>query len=291
VGARQAQATFTLEGTAKATAEVELEGQGTSSLVAVTPDRLDFGAHRLGDASVPLTLQLQNTGTGPLTLSRVELTGADAARFSLAPVTLPFTLAAGASRELTVTLNPDAARTFSATLVVESDDASRPRVEVPLSGKAVSSSLAVEPLSWDFGTATLGSRSEPKTFTVTNVSSAPRTVDRVQSTSAAFEVEAGGLQATTLAPGASATFQVFFHPEAAGPTSGEVRLTLRGESTPETVLAVSGTGRSVQSIPGTGCSCNSGGGTSAAAALGLLALLALSGRRARATSGGPRSGK
>ena len=41
--------------------------------------------------------------------------------------TQPFTLAPGASRELTVTLEPDAVRTFSATLVVESDDASHPR--------------------------------------------------------------------------------------------------------------------------------------------------------------------
>ena len=279
VGARQAQATFTLDGTAQGTAAVELVGQGTSPMVAVTPDRLDFGTLRRGDASAPLAVRLQNTGTGPLTLSRVALTGADAARFSLATLSLPFTLEPGASKELTVTLTPDAVRTFSATLVVESDDASHPRVEVPLSGKAVGSYLTVEPLSWDFGGVEVGTQSEPRTFTVTNASSSPRTVERVQSTSTAFVVEAGGLQATPIAPGGSATFRVFFRPEAAGPASGEVRLTLQAESTADGVLAVSGTG-SLE--PATGCSCNSNGGTAGAATLALLALVLLAGRRARA---------
>ncbi|HEX8818996.1 MAG TPA: choice-of-anchor D domain-containing protein, partial [Archangium sp.] len=173
----------------------------------------------------------------------------------------------------------DAVRTFSATLVVESDDASHPRVEVPLSGKAVGSYLTVEPLSWDFGGVEVGTQSEPRTFTVTNASSSPRTVERVQSTSTAFVVEAGGLQATPIAPGGSATFRVFFRPEAAGPASGEVRLTLQAESTADGVLAVSGTG-SLE--PATGCSCNSNGGTAGAATLALLALVLLAGRRARA---------
>jgi HYDIN/CFA65/VesB family protein/ASPM-SPD-2-Hydin domain-containing protein len=283
VGSREAQATFALEGTAQGPAVVELVGEGTSPLVAVSPGRLDFGTWRRGEAVTPLALRLQNTGTGPLTLSRVTLSGADAARFSLAPVSLPLTLAPDAFVDLTVTLNPDAVRTFSATLAVESDDASHPRVEVPLSGKAVGSSLSIEPSSWDFEEVEVGSRSEPRTFTVTNVSSSPRTVDRVEAASAAFEVEAGRLLATPIAPGASATFQVFFHPESAGPASGEVRLTLREESTPDAVLAVSGTGGS-KATPATGCSCDSGGGTSAAAGLALLALLALSGRRARAAS-------
>jgi MYXO-CTERM domain-containing protein len=280
VGARQAQATFTFEGTARASAAVELQGEGTSPLVAVTPDRLDFGTRRMGEAFASLSLQLRNTGTGPLTLNRVALSGADAARFSLASVTQPFTLAPGASRELTVTLEPDAVRTFSATLVVESDDASHPRVEVPLSGKVVSGYLAVEPTSWDFGRVSVGADSPPRTFTVTNASSSPRTVDSVQSTSAAFKVEAGELQAATLAPGASASFRVLFQPETAGPASGEIRLTLRGESTPDAVLAVTGAGREIVPLPA-GCSCSGGGSTSAAAALGLLALLALSVRRTR----------
>jgi hypothetical protein len=284
VGARQAQATFAFEGTAQASAAVALEGEGTSPLVAVTPDRLDFGTGRLGDTFASLTLQLRNTGTGPLTLNRVALSGADAARFSLASFTQPFTLAPGASRELTVALDPDAARAFSALLVVESDDASHPRVEVPLSGKAVSNYLAVEPQSWDFGTVSVGNQGEPRTFTITNVSSAPRTVERVESTSTAFDVQAGELQAATLAPGASATFRVGFRPEASGTASGEVRLTLRGETTPDMVLAVRGMGRVIEAIPGSGCSCNSGGGTGLAAVLALLALLASSGRRARSTA-------
>ncbi|HYO55273.1 choice-of-anchor D domain-containing protein [Archangium sp.] len=285
VGSRQAQAIFTLDGTAQGTAVVELVGEGTSPLVAVTPDRLDFGTQRMGDASEPFALRLQNTGTGPLTLSRVELSGADVARFSLAPLTLPLTLEPGASMELAVMLNPDAVRTFSAMLVVESDDASHPRVEVPLSGKAVGGYLAVEPLSWDFGGVEVGIQGEPRTFSVTNASSYPRTVERVQSTSAAFGVDAGELQATSIAPGGSATFRVIFHPEAAGPASGEIRLTLRGESTPDAVLAVSGTG-SLHAVPASGCSCNSGGGTGAAAVLTLLGLLVLSGRRARSAASG-----
>lgn len=283
VGAREAQATFTLEGTAEGSAVVELVGEGTSPLVAVTPGRLDFGTQRMGDAFAPLALRLQNTGTGPLSLRHVALSGADAVRFSLAPLSLPLTLAPGAFTDLTVTLTPDAVRTFSATLVVESDDASQPRVEVPLSGKAVRGSLALEPTSWDFGRVDVGTRSEPRTFTVTNVSSSPRTVERVQPASAAFEVEAGALQGATLEPGGSATFQVVFHPEEVGAVSDDVQLTLRMESTPDAVLAVEGSGRGLpRGDSGAGCSCNSGGGTSMAASLALLALLALSRRRPRA---------
>ncbi|KFA90902.1 hypothetical protein Q664_25390 [Archangium violaceum Cb vi76] len=280
VGAREARATFGLEGSAQDSVEVALVGEGTSPLVAVTPGRLDFGTWRLGDTVAPLALRLQNTGTGPLTVHRVELGGADAARFLVSPLSLLLTLAPGAFMELSVTPTPEEVRTLSATLVVVSDDASQPRVEVPLAGKVVGSALSVEPTSWDFGEVEAGTRSEPRTFTVTNVSSTPRTVERVQSTSAAFEVE--GLQGTTLEPGAGATFRVLFHPEEAGAASGEVRLMLQGESTPDAVLAVNGTGSTQPvSVPGSGCSCNSGGGTGMAASLALLALLVLSGRRTR----------
>ncbi|HEX5749024.1 MAG TPA: choice-of-anchor D domain-containing protein [Archangium sp.] len=279
VGSREARATFGLEGAAQDSVEVVLVGEGTSPLVAVTPGRLDFGTWRVGDTVAPLSLRLQNTGTGPLTVPTVALGGADGARFTLSLPSLPLTLAPGAFLDVPVTLTPDAVRTFSATLGVESDDASQPRVEVPLVGKAVASALSLESTSWDFGSVAVGTRSEPRTLTVTNVSSTPRTVARVQSTSAAFEVE--GLQGNTLEPGASATFRVLFHPEAAGVVSGEVRLTLQGESTADAVLAVNGTGTTTSSVPVSGCSCNSGGGTGMAASLALLALLALSGRRTR----------
>ena len=54
------------------------------------------------------TLQLSNTGAGTLNVSGLAVAGEDAARFALPDVS-PFSLAAGESRELTVTFTPNSA--------------------------------------------------------------------------------------------------------------------------------------------------------------------------------------
>lgn len=85
----------------------DLPGDGPG---AVTPEltlsraALVFNAG--GDvASDSRSLQLTNTGAGPLNISELGLSGPDAAQFALADAA-PFTLAAGSSRELTVTFTP-----------------------------------------------------------------------------------------------------------------------------------------------------------------------------------------
>ncbi|WP_231122047.1 choice-of-anchor D domain-containing protein [Motilibacter peucedani] len=78
-----------------------------------------------------------NTGSGPLHLTSLALTGTDAGRFVLdAPPVLPAELAPGSSLALRVTLRAEAPGTSAATLTLTTDDPARGGVAVPLRGLA-----------------------------------------------------------------------------------------------------------------------------------------------------------
>jgi len=135
------------------TATVALGGESStasSPRLEVTPTTLDFGPVTVG-ATKDLDLTVRNAGTANLTVS-----GAAAVTPFSVTTSLPFTLAAGASRAVTVRFAPSGTATVSSTLTLASNDPATPTASVSLTGRGASGQATTEVLSTDDGTPETG---------------------------------------------------------------------------------------------------------------------------------------
>ncbi len=134
-------------------ASIPLEGQSTSAAaprIEVTPGSLDFGSVTVG-ATKDVDLTVRNSGTAALTV-----TGALSAPPFSVTTAFPFTLAAGASRAVTVRFTPSGTATVSSTLALTSNDPATPTASVTLTGRGSSGQTTTELLSTDDGTSETG---------------------------------------------------------------------------------------------------------------------------------------
>jgi len=131
------------------TLTVPLSGTGTTpGPLTATPSSLTFGNVKVNTPS-SRSLTLTNTGTGPVTVSGVSISGAG---YSLASVSTPFTLAAGATSTLTATFAPTVTGTVSGAITVTSN-ATNSTLSIALSGTGVNTIQHQVTLSWTASTS------------------------------------------------------------------------------------------------------------------------------------------
>jgi hypothetical protein len=99
--------------------------------VSLSPISLNFGDQTVGVASAAKTVTLQNTGNVNLSITSIQITGANSADFKSG--TCPSSLAPKASCQISVTFTPAAAGTRNATLSI-ADNASGSPQSVSLTG-------------------------------------------------------------------------------------------------------------------------------------------------------------
>ncbi|WP_417606260.1 choice-of-anchor D domain-containing protein [Primorskyibacter flagellatus] len=99
-------------------------------------DATIFSPVGVDDGGVTATYTIRNTGSGTLNIASVDVSGADAAQFSItsAPAS---SVAAGASTTVTVTFDPSAAGRQDATITVNSDDADESAYSFDISGTGI----------------------------------------------------------------------------------------------------------------------------------------------------------
>ncbi len=239
--------------------------------LALSATSLAFGEQRVGTASTPKTVTVSNTGSNLLRITSVSIGAGEP--FAVTPSTA-FDLAAGASRELVVTFSPTTQGVATGTLTLTSDDPRAPSAAVSLTGTGVKASLALSPASLDFGEKTVGSTSGPKTVTVLNTGTSPLRITSVATgTGEPFAVSPS--EPFTLAPQESQALAVTFGPTAGGNVTGTLTLTTDDADKPIITVALTGTGREVESLPGGSCGATEGGSA------GMLALLLLAGLGSR----------
>jgi len=106
-------------------AEINLQGNGQNIISGdSSPDvahDTDFGTVVLNTPTTK-TYTIQNTGTSNLSVASIALSGVDVAAFIVDDVTLPSTIAAGASATFTITLTAATSGVKSATVTITSDD-------------------------------------------------------------------------------------------------------------------------------------------------------------------------
>ena len=99
--------------------------------LSASPASIGFGTISNGHTG-NANLVLSNTGSAPLTVSLITLTGSE---FGITGIATPVTISAGQSVQATVTFSPTSAGTASGSVTITSNDlADNPTLSVPLTG-------------------------------------------------------------------------------------------------------------------------------------------------------------
>ncbi len=115
--------------------------------IAVAPTSLVFAQNIDAGPSVTQTVIIANDGSADLSISSVNLSGADAVEFNVGSDTGTGTLigplSPGSTRTVQVSFDPSIIGSKSATLTIQSDDSDEPTVDVSLSGTGVANQAPV----------------------------------------------------------------------------------------------------------------------------------------------------
>jgi hypothetical protein len=131
--------TIPLSGTGTAVPEINVTGNGQNiaagDTTPSTADDTDFGGVEVNGGTDSHTFTIQNTGSAPLAITSVQVTGGNAADFAIAPASIPSPIASTGSTTFTVTFDPGAGGTRSTTVRIISDDADEGTYDFALAGE------------------------------------------------------------------------------------------------------------------------------------------------------------
>jgi FG-GAP-like repeat/Abnormal spindle-like microcephaly-assoc'd, ASPM-SPD-2-Hydin len=227
-----------------------LSGTGVVPIVTLGGTSLSFGNQIVGMSSPVRMVSLSNTGTGPLTISSIGITGANSGDFSqtnTCPLS-PSTLAPQANCAISVTFKPTATGTRSASVSITDNAAGSPH-SVSLSGAGIAPVVSFGGTSTlTFSGQPLGSSSSPQSVTLTNTGNAPLTISSIAITGANSgdfsQTNTCPASSSTLAAGANCTISVTFKPTATGTRNASLNVADDAAGSPQSVSLI-GTGTSV----------------------------------------------
>ncbi|MBI3670423.1 MAG: choice-of-anchor D domain-containing protein [Acidobacteria bacterium] len=118
-GARSAGVTI-IDDAAGSPQTITLSGTGTASALLVSPASVSFGNQNVGTSSPASSITLTNSGSSPLTISGISITGPHSADFSITSAcpTAPAALAAGSNCSISFIFKPTAPGSRSATVSI-----------------------------------------------------------------------------------------------------------------------------------------------------------------------------
>jgi hypothetical protein len=150
--------------------EINVKGNNTSIVdgdnTPTTSDNTHYGG-TLPGVAVSKTYTIENTGTGALTISTINISGTNAAEFSVSGISLPVTVAAGGSETFTVTFNSTVLGNRNAVININNNDC-----DETLYDFAVTAQITCAPASFTACPSNLnvntiaGSCSSPVSYTV-----------------------------------------------------------------------------------------------------------------------------
>jgi hypothetical protein len=169
--------------------KIVLTGTGTAPVVSLSSTSVTFASQNINTTSVVQSVTLTNSGTGPLSISSMQLTGTNASLFT-ASNNCGTSVAIGAFCTINLRFNPEAVGVFTAALTF-TDGASNSPQTVKLTGtgqsQAVSISLtpAISRLqvfhSQQFSSAVSGSPNKAVTWAVNGIVGGDLTVGQIDS--------------------------------------------------------------------------------------------------------------
>jgi len=230
-GTRSATLTVGHNGSA-GSSSASLSGTGVDSSPSVTlsPTTLAF-AQTVGATSEPLRVTLGNSGTAPLTIASLALSGAQAAEFAIGTASTcqaGSSVAPGSNCFVELRFTPAATGARTASLAIAHSAGGTAAVSLTGQGNATAQpGLALDTLALDLGAQGLATTGAARTATVTNNGQADLKIGQVSAsgTNAADIVLGGTCSAgATVAPAASCSVTVALKPAALGPRSASVSI-------------------------------------------------------------------
>ncbi|MEO6476132.1 choice-of-anchor D domain-containing protein [Luteolibacter sp.] len=197
---------------------------------------IGFTNPSLGSISTAETLIIQNVGSNSLTGLDLAIDGADIGEFVVDSLETSI-LAPGDVTTIRVYFRPTSNGTKTAGLHIFSNDGDENPFDIALTGNGLAlpeisvehtraGDLADADSMVSFDNSGIGTAGSPETFTIHNTGNADLTGILVSIDGPyASEFIVGTPAATTLAPGASTTFQITFEPESSGTRNAAVHIT------------------------------------------------------------------
>jgi hypothetical protein len=236
-----------------------------------TADFTDFGGADVSGATVVRTFTIQNTGSGALSLSGtplVALSGTNAADFSV--TTAPAaSVAAGGSTTFSITFDPSASGTRTATVSITNSDSTKSPYpfaiqgtgttapKIGLLGNAVAIATGDTTPSTadftDFGKTKVTGGTVVRSFTIQNAGSGTLALSGTPlvtlSGANAADFSVTTAPAASVAAGASTTFTITFDPSASGTRTATVSITNSDSTKSPYTFAIQGAGVAAPAAP------------------------------------------
>jgi hypothetical protein len=231
------QATLSISDNATGTPQtIALTGTGAVPAVSFSAATLTFANQPVGSPSPANGVTLFNTGSAPLSISSINITGANAGDFSQTN-NCGASVAAGSNCTISATFTPTAPGTRSAALSFVSNATGSPQ-SVALSGFATSGgpTASVSPLTLKFASQNLVTTSAPQSVTLTNTGGAALSITSIVASGDYAQTNNCG---SSLAAAASCTINVTFSPSFTGSRTGYITF---ADSDPSILQTVSLTG-------------------------------------------------
>lgn len=226
--------------------QVSLSGVGIDApqpKMSVAPLDVNLGSVMIGGTSTAQSVTVTNTGSAQLTLTGLGTINPD---FAVSPTAPPdIVVMPGGSQSLTLTFSPSTLGADSGSLIISSDDPGSPEVTISLSGTGVAvptPSIAVTPLTLNFGDTVVGKTSAPQAVMVSNNGTADLSLTAIASDSPQFAFTSAAAAPIVLSPGGSQILNVTFSPDMPGAASGLLTIASDDPGAGLVELALSGTG-------------------------------------------------
>ncbi|HXH67166.1 MAG TPA: choice-of-anchor D domain-containing protein [Candidatus Limnocylindrales bacterium] len=212
--------------------------------VGATPSAVSFGSVTVSTSSSAATITITNSGRQTVSIQQIA---SSLREFVVIAPAMPVSIPGRGSMTFQVMFKPDAATTFSGSIVVTPGHKSGGPISIGVSGVGASSNssqtqsflLSASMSSLSFGNTLVGS-STSQALTLTNAGTGSVNISQIASSGAGFVVTgfSGGV---TLAPGQSLPLTVSFSPAATGAVAGSVSVVSNANNSPMTI-SLSGTG-------------------------------------------------
>jgi len=202
----------------------KISSTGSGPWVSLSSLQLPFGAENVNATSPPLTETVTNGGTSALTISGVNVEGANAAHFVLsADACTGATLAPKSTCAMSVTFSPSTPGALTAFLKL-SDNAPNSPQTVGLFGVGGGTApvASVSPTTLAFGGQPIGNEPASLPVTLKNTGGAALTVGNI--TTSYYFLESDNCVGSAIAAGSSRTINVSISPPSVGPLSGTLTI-------------------------------------------------------------------
>jgi hypothetical protein len=221
----------------------QIQAVALSPSLNLTPNPVVYGNQAEGTTSSSQSVFLSNSGTGPLNLTSITVSG----NFSLTTTSTscPYatgTVVSGGSCTIDITFTPASLGSLNGTLTVTDNATGSPQT-VSLSGTGTPDvpEAGVSTPNLSFGNQSLNTTSTPQQVMLGNSGTAPLTIASITASTNFAESDACG---GTVAIGGSCTLNVTFTPTTSGSISGTLTITDNSNGTAGStqMVSLSGTG-------------------------------------------------